>query len=184
MSTSAPGTRSPPRILSRMVRLLAGLMALNTATKKQFAISLRNYGTADRELLVTGIGLVSCPDESARSCRARHGDALPGRDLDRSQTGVPARALKAAASDSSAQPSSRPLRTGVVGVQHVLEMGRRTLPAGATRSSREAATGSQKSQRQRASGPTESPASAEIGGQSASSDRNQGASRTSKQDLN
>jgi hypothetical protein len=59
MSTSATGTRSPPRILSRMVRLLAGLMSLNTATKKQFAISLRNYGTADRELLVTGIGLAA-----------------------------------------------------------------------------------------------------------------------------
>jgi len=40
-----------------MVRLLAPLMLLNTATKNQSAISLRNRETAGRGLLVAGIGL-------------------------------------------------------------------------------------------------------------------------------
>jgi hypothetical protein len=42
---------------SRIMRLLAPLMSLNTATKNQSAISLRNRGTAHRGLLVASIGL-------------------------------------------------------------------------------------------------------------------------------
>ena len=114
---------------SRIVRPLAPLMSPTPLRE-----TICNFVTEPRSRAPGGWHRITCPDESARSCRARPGDALPGRDLDRSQTGVPARALTAAASDASAQTVVQ-LRTGVAGVQHVQEMVRRTLPAGATRSS-------------------------------------------------
>jgi hypothetical protein len=105
MSTRATGTRSPPRILSRIVGLLAPLMSLNTATKKQSAISLPNYGTADRGLLVAGIGIAALMNllgHVAPDMAMRYLDVT----LTDLQTGVPARA-QSRTSDTSAQLNPR-----------------------------------------------------------------------------
>ena len=109
-------------------------MSLNTATKKQSAIALRNRGTAGRGLLVAGIGL-----PALMNLLGRVEPDMAMRYLDVTLTDLKREFQLARTKPQHLTPQPNPLvaplRTGVAGVQHVLEMVRRTLPAGATHSS-------------------------------------------------
>jgi hypothetical protein len=59
------------------------------------------------EMLRAGVGLPAA-DEFTRSRRSRHDHALPGRDVDRSETGIPTGALKTATSDTPAEGFLQP----------------------------------------------------------------------------
>lgn len=111
-------------------------MSLNTVTKKQSAISLRNYRTADRGSLVAGIGLAALMNLLGH---VDQGTAMRYLDVTLTDLKREFQLARSKPQHMTPQPNPpvAPLRTGVFGVRHVLEMVRRTLPAGATRSSLE-----------------------------------------------
>jgi len=184
---------SPPVLLqrvrrressSRIVRLLAPLISLNTATNKQSAISLRNRGTADRGLLVAGIGLPALMN--------RLGHVEPDmamRYLDVTLTDLKREFQLASSKQQHLTPQPNPpvapLRTGAASVQHVPKMVRRTLPAGATRPSSTALQPAHKNRRGKERRAQLNPRlRRRLTGKARHPTGIRGASRTSKQDLN
>lgn len=132
MPTGATGTCSPSRILlqDRPDREAAGSADVaNTAT-------LRNR---DRGLLVAGIGL-----PALMNLLGRVEPDMAMRYLDVTLTELKRQFQLVRSQPQHLTPQPNPpvaqLRTGVAGAQHVQEMVRRTLPAGATRSSLDGAS--------------------------------------------